>query len=85
MFYLVELHSLCNNVLSSCVALGAEHTQQFKYVQLLFVFIKQGKIDYSFGLKIYNRYRRVDHLTRRCRENEPDEVSALFQEKRINC
>ena len=27
---------------------------------------------------------RVDHLTKRCCENEPIEVSALFQEKQKN-
>ena len=49
---------------------GEEHT---------FCVCQQGKIDYSFGLKIHNRYRRVG-LTRSCSENEQGEVSALFQE-----
>ena len=47
-----------------------------------FCVYQQGKIDYSFGLKIHNRHRRVDRLTRSCGENEQGEVSALFQEKR---
>ena len=35
----------------------------------------------SFGLKINNRHRRADRLTRSCGENEQGEVSALFKKK----
>ena len=61
-----------------------KHTQQFKYVQFIFVFNQQGKIDYSFGVKIHNRHRKADRLIRSCGENENEEVSALFHEKRKN-
>ena len=61
---------------------GGEHTQQFKDVRLLFVFFNKGK-SMTLGLKIHNRHRRVDRLTRSCGKNEQGEVSALFQEKRI--
>ena len=44
-----------------------------------FCVYQQGKMDYSFGLKIHNRHRRVG-LARSCSENEQGEVSALFQE-----
>ena len=49
-----------------------------------FLCLSTGKIDYSFGLKIHNRQRSVDRLTRSCGENEQGEVSTLFQEKRKN-
>ena len=62
---------------------GGEYTQQFKYVRFLCVY-HNGKIDDSFGLKIHNRHKRIDRLTRSCGENEQGEVSALFQEKRKN-
>ena len=59
---------------------GGEHTQQFKYVQFLCVFINKGK---SITV-LDQRYTRVDCLRRGCDENEQGEVSALFQVKRQN-
>ena len=63
---------------------GGEYTQHFKYVRFLFAFINKGKFDDCFELKIHNRHRRIDRLTRSCGEKEQGEVSASFQGKRKN-
>ena len=49
-----------------------------------FCVYQQGKIDDCFELKIHNRHRRIDRLTRSCGEKEQGEVSASFQGKRKN-